>query len=426
MTGLVKLKSVEDLLAYCENVERTQLPADAAQSMCGVYADSKWTGMLTALDPFSQDYEKLCLSLYGELSGVLEYDPLVNERTPYVDLARTVSSPTPFQYGDSLYISDFMLSWGWIFRNLNVKAGARILEYGAGEAQLSIQLARMGCDVAIVDIDERYLDAVKAQCDSLKISMELQKGQFGDAIRDRRFDRIVFFEAFHHALHHAVVLEKLKPLLAEGGFILFSGEPIVDPASVLVPFAWGPRLDGISVRSMRKFGWCELGFQRPYFVERLMRSGYLVTHSPCPVTGRGDCFMAKPMPINEDIAMGLPYLLEVHGSNSGWHEGEVSHRWTSDRALFTLPQMPHLDSATVRVVNYLPEVQQILLRCGPVSVSASLASGERATLTLKLPRGERYIVITTPAKRPQDVLQENADSRCLGIAVETIRLETEV
>ena len=135
--------------------------------------------------------------------------------------------------------------------------------------------------------------------------------------------------------------------------------------------------------------------------------------------------MAKPTPVNEDIEMGLPYLLEVHGTNSGWHEGEGSHRWTSDRALFTLPQMPDLNSATVRVVNYLPAAQQILVRCGPNSVSASLASGERATLTLKLPRGERYLVVTTPVTRPPDVLQENADSRCLGIAVETIRLETD-
>ncbi|MEJ1974414.1 MAG: methyltransferase domain-containing protein [Lacunisphaera sp.] len=96
-------------------------------------------------------------------------------------------------------VADFLLNWGWILRNLNVKAGARVLKYGAGEVQLSIHLARMGCDVAIVDIEPGYLTAVRKQCTSLRLTIELQQGQFGDSVRDRRFDRIIFFEAFHHA-----------------------------------------------------------------------------------------------------------------------------------------------------------------------------------------------------------------------------------
>jgi 2-polyprenyl-3-methyl-5-hydroxy-6-metoxy-1,4-benzoquinol methylase len=103
-----------------------------------------------SLDPFSPAFRQVCEALYTDLANVQDYDPLVNERTPYVDLTRTVSSPTPYQYGDSTIVADFMLSWGWVLRNLDVRAGARVLEYGAGEGQLSIQLARMGCEVAIV------------------------------------------------------------------------------------------------------------------------------------------------------------------------------------------------------------------------------------------------------------------------------------
>lgn len=418
MTEPIKLQSVDALLAYCEQAEQTQPAFEAARTMCGVYADNPRTPELQRLDPFSPEYAAEAKRLYSDLAAVTDYDPWVNERTPYVDTARAVSAPTPYQYGDSATVADFMLSWGWILRNLDVRAGASVLEYGAGEGQLSIQLARMGCEVAIVDIDERYLAAVQAQCDSLQIKIELQKGQFGDAVRDRKFDRILFFEAFHHAFDHAAVLEKLRPMLAPGGFILFAGEPIVEVGNSFVPFPWGPRLDGISVRSTRKFGWCELGFQHPYFVERLMRSGFLVTHSPCPVTGRGACYMATPTPLDEDIGMQTPYLFEAHGG-SGWHASEGTHRWTSGRAVFPVPA--GVQAVELQLINHL-SARDVELRCGEGRTSMRFKSGQRERITV--PARGPVLEITAESSRLASFFNPIGDSRDLGIAVEAIRLST--
>ncbi|MEJ1974415.1 MAG: hypothetical protein WDM96_18755 [Lacunisphaera sp.] len=95
MTSLLKQNSVTELLACCEEAERTQTTADAARSMNGTYVNTKFTRWLLVLDPFSEGYNELCLALYRELSGITVYDPQVNERNPSLDIPRAVSPPVP-------------------------------------------------------------------------------------------------------------------------------------------------------------------------------------------------------------------------------------------------------------------------------------------------------------------------------------------
>lgn len=410
-----RLEGIEALLAYCEEVESTQPAFEAMRTMSEVYADCEAANQLSRLDPFSAAYFEAAHRLYEVLADVRGYDPWVNERTPYVDLSRTIASPTPYQYEDSSTVGDFLVAWGWILLNMDVRSGAKVLEYGAGEGQLAIQLARMGCDVSVIDIDERYLEAVQAQCASLGIAIDTRQGQFGDGIGNKKFDRIIFFEAFHHAFNHAQVLAQVKPLLDEGGCIVFAGEPIVDPGYLPIPFGWGPRLDGISVRSTRKFGWCELGFQRPYFIERLMRSGYLAEHRPCPVTGRGHCFIARRMPMDQDIAMSGPFSVEVHGADSGWHPHEPTHRWTKHHAIVPLP--PEATGFEAEVINYLPVERTVTLRSGLDSATQVLKPGERARMAVAV-AGSR-VEFRTDVQTP-----DIPDSRELGVAVEAMRVTT--
>lgn len=46
MPVLLKLTSVNELLAYCEETERTHTSADVAQTMCGIYVKSEWASRL--------------------------------------------------------------------------------------------------------------------------------------------------------------------------------------------------------------------------------------------------------------------------------------------------------------------------------------------------------------------------------------------
>ncbi len=406
-----KIESVSALLDYCKKVEETEPDFVAARLMCEVYTDCLEASRLVDLDPFDPNYMRLAQQLYRTLANVDDYNPWINERTPYIDLSRTVSSPMPYAYGDSTTVGDFMLSWGWILRTLDVRAGAKVLEYGAGEAQLSIALARMGCDVSIVDIEERYLQAVKTQCAALGINIHTQRGQFGDSVPEKQqFDRILFYEAFHHALDHAEVLAKVRPLLAPEGFVLLAGEPVVELGNPAVPFPWGPRLDGISVRSSRRFGWCELGFQRPYLIERAMRSGFSVQYAPCALTGRGDCYILRPF--NGVLNMGDPLEIAVNGSDAGWSLPEGTHRWTTFRAIVPVPD--GVDHAVLHLANHLPIHRTVTVRSGSNEVKCELNSSERTSLRIKV---ESRLEIET------NKTKSTVDPRELGIAVETIMFE---
>ena len=41
-----------------------------------------------------------------------------------------------------------------------------------------------------------------------------------------------------------------------------------------MPYPWGPRLDGESLRAIRRFGWMEVGFDEAYLFELLERVGF--------------------------------------------------------------------------------------------------------------------------------------------------------
>ena len=75
----------------------------------------------------------------------------------------------------------------------------------------------------------------------------------------------------------------------EGGQVIFAAEPITDA----FPVPWGFRLDGESLWAIRKFGWCELGFQESYFKKLLLKEGWSVTRTDVADTPLGTVFTAK-------------------------------------------------------------------------------------------------------------------------------------
>jgi hypothetical protein len=419
---LKEYKSLEQMLSDLNQIVSGSAAADSMNDLCGTYWSIEASHLMRTTDPFTDEYHGLCMELYALISGRSSYDPLVNEQAPHIS-NQSVVRPTPYHYADSLTLGDFFMGWGWIMRNLNVKAGHTVLEYGAGEGQLAITLSRMGCEVSVIDIEQRCLDFIKAQCDSLGIAIGLKRGEFGEKFEDRRFDRIVFFEAFHHAVQHRDVVRCLMPQLNDEGFVLFSGEPIIKRGAaeeVFVPFPWGPRLDGLSVWSSRLHGWCELGFQEGYFVDFLMREGWLVKASPCPVTARGNCYIVRPAGCTIDV--GADYLLGTYrDDDGGWHAPEGSHRWTKGHAFCPIPNTITGAVASIEMVNFFPFKRSVTVLCGNETSSFSLMPGKECCAKVRVPQGAHYIEIISETAKPTDVWPGNSDQRSLGVPVQQIR-----
>jgi SAM-dependent methyltransferase len=226
-------------------------------------------------DPFSPEYHRAVLSVHARISCRPIYDAETMEHTP-LDVEATIARPAPYQNGGE-WLGNYFESFGHLIKRLDVRAGMRVIEYGCGEAEISLHLARLGCDVTVVDIEPSYIEIVKEKASRLRLPINTICGDFMTGSDLEPFDRVFFYQAFHHAVEHQLAVANLHRLLKPDGFIVFGPEPVIDPKGPwkqAVPYPWGPRLDGLSLRAMRTHGWMELGFQEPYFMELLTRNGW--------------------------------------------------------------------------------------------------------------------------------------------------------
>ena len=282
-------------------------------------------------------------------------------------------------------------------------------------------LARLGLRAHAVDIDEGSLAQVRAQSDAMGLGVRTERAVFGEGFEGEAFDRIVFFEAFHHAIDFMPLLARLQRRLKPGGRIVFCGEPVLGEGAPSVPYAWGPRLDALSIFCMRRWGWMELGFTERFFVEALQRTGWAVEHRPSAECGRAHAYVARSC-IGQPLALGAPVNLGAFAS--GWHDGEGGHRWTrGGTAALPLPDDPRIEQIRVRLFNPLPIDRVVTLSSGAFS-SEVLVPAATDALDAFLPRaGGSSVAIACEAVRPDQDLGI-PDNRPLGVAVREIEVTT--
>jgi len=242
-------------------------------------------------DPFSQEYRDFILKFYREIYG--ENYSVINERLD-IDVDSYSRRPNIYRIGGSRFLGAFLEAIGQILQVADVPQGARVIEYGPGEGQIALAFARLGCDVTVVDIEPRYHKIIQKQAEMLDLEIKCIEGEFTQPV-DGKYDCIVFFEAFHHALDHLEILESLQGMLTENGKIIFSGEPILardDYWSPTLPYPWGLRLDALSLCAIKTYGWLELGYQESYFYEILSRTGLSGCKITSPTNLRGTCYVA--------------------------------------------------------------------------------------------------------------------------------------
>ena len=254
-------------------------------------------------DPFSEAYRRAVLDIHARVSGRACYDATTMEHTP-LDVARFVARPAAYQY-DSRWLGNYLESFGHIIKKLDVRPGMRVIEFGCGDAELSLHLARFGCDVTVVDIEPDYLEIVRRKANRMEVPIRTVMGDFTDGLDLEPFDRIFFYQAFHHSLEHQQAIANYSRMLRNDGFLVFGAEPVIDPGGAwqrAVPYPWGPRLDGLSLRAMQTHGWMELGFQRPYFERLLARHGLGCEEESSPGNNLASSIVARR------VATGIPAL----------------------------------------------------------------------------------------------------------------------
>lgn len=221
-------------------------------------------------DPFSDAYRAWTWSLYRAISGRAGYT-LDHESSP-IDVPAALERPFPFATGSPSVVADDLEARGAALRALGTAAGvvppAAVVEYGPGWGNLTTDLVATGFDVTAVEVDPRFCELLAARA--------VAGGRLTVAATDmlsfrpdQPADAAVFFESFHHCADHLALLEQLHSVLRPGACVVLAGEPLQ-----AMPYPWGPRLDGLSLWSMRTYGWLELGFTPAYFRQALARTGW--------------------------------------------------------------------------------------------------------------------------------------------------------
>ncbi len=115
-----------------------------------------------------------------------------------------------------------------ILQGLRLSPGQTVLEFGAGTGWLSRMLTQLGCRVILLDVSESALQIARATYDRIGIIGERPAPAF--LLFDGRtidlpsgsVDRIVSFDAFHHAPNPAAVLSEFGRVLVPGGVAGFA------------------------------------------------------------------------------------------------------------------------------------------------------------------------------------------------------------
>lgn len=289
-----KIKTIAELDQEIARVEREASGSDdALRSMFANLILEAPTEMFPSeLDPSTAAYQKAQLDLYERISGK-KYGT-ENEATDF-DSSTLLRWPFPYITRSAKTVGDYLLAYGQIIRTMALEPHHRILEIGSGYGPLTYHLASMGHQVTCVDVSQPLLDYVKERTSSLPGNVRTIHGDMTALSIDETFDAVVFFESFHHCHDHVAMLDRLPELLTPDGKVYLAGEPIVGAHDPVVPYPWGLRLDGLSLWSIRKFGWLELGFREDYLRTLLDRKGWDYHHVPFPGVPQADIWVLSPV-----------------------------------------------------------------------------------------------------------------------------------
>jgi SAM-dependent methyltransferase len=325
---------------FCAN--DIQLVHDTYFSGVGPAPGGPWDGFREAhlelpewfqpgLDPFCVEYVAQQHRLWRLIAGVdRDYDVGTDEKEADWGEVDAVRFPGHFKRRDPLAVvaaSDHVLATGMMLKHCGLKPGDWALEYGAGFAQTALTLARLGVNVDTVDVSERFCGWVRNQAAFFGVPLTPFEGRFGDAPRpEQKYQVVWFYESFHHCLDFARVIRELPKLLAPGGRVILSGEPIVERENAAVPYPWGLRLHSEVTAVVRRQRWFELGFSEDFLFQLFANSGFVMQRIDCEPSLFGRMYVCEYRPARVPMArQWMPPDLaedwgEIHGDGR-WSGG---------------------------------------------------------------------------------------------------------
>lgn len=406
---------------------------------------------IIATDPQSDAYIDKIKRVHEEIIGKQHSRDL--EGLPGLNLEHEANWPYPWGTQSPETVGRFLIAYGFLIRSAQLPRGARVLEVGCGMGSLTWNLARMGYRVDAIDPNPAQCEGVRNFTRGFPVPPQVFAKTLDELLAERdandKYDAVIFFESFHHLMDHQACLRKLLDHhMQPDGKVILAAEPILPGTSDILPYPWGPRLDGESLRAMRNWGWLELGYTEQYlrglFHELGMgfqwfKSAAAAPHSELVIGSRAsfnqagldvleDRYRAKRSEGIDFTKDGLPDFVTRVSGLSNWEDWG---RWSEGGTLQiefaqALPENFTL-SLTLHSV-FGPNLDKMLLVKAGAQEKTSRLKHPRLTPVHKF-RFEgvnaRIIDIMIPQPtRPADLPDmNNDDSRELGIGIRSLTIE---
>lgn len=328
MTIVHTLDQLDEFLLVTENLPTEDVRRSAWDSLKvdhGMFGD--FPAQLAALDPYSSAYADKVVDFMRFLHGG-DYK-LVDEGFDH-DLHSMLTINFPHTSRSPNTVGSYLISYGFVIRAMNLPVPSKILEIGCGTGALSVHLARMGYDLTAVDINRNFVNLVAKVCEGSPSKVTAIASDMNALNLPAEFDAVLFYESFHHSYDHPATIAKAIQFLKPGAILVLAAEPIIPAQCDILPYPWGPRLDGETLRAIRRFGWMELGFTEPYLFDLLLRKGLTFTRISSKETHWADLIICRRVPkISADEI--YPCTLEGVGSSllaTGWSSPEKWGTWS--------------------------------------------------------------------------------------------------
>ena len=404
------------------------------------------------LDPVSDSYISQVKLVHEEIIGQTHGAHL--EGLPDENLNAEYERDWPYPWGtkSAATVGTFLIAYGFLIKVAALPPNARILEVGCGVGSLTMNLSRMGYRVDALDPNELQCkivqDATRHYPQPPNIIAQTLDQWLASKTTNYKYDAVIFFESFHHVIDHRVCLrELLNSHLEFDAKLILAAEPIFEEENALLPYPWGPRLDGESLRAMRRWGWLELGFTRAYIkrlfddfelsmevvncTDGLPLSQIVIGHKPDNTVNRTiDKGSRYPAAFRDGIDLSIDGMPIYISRFSGLSTSEPWGRWTIGDVvkLEFAEKLPRdfvfkLELASV----FGPNVSKNLkVRAGRTRIAQKLAPIEEATSYEfrfdEVDTNELEIEIPHPC-RPKDLPSLGIeDPRRIGIGIKSITI----
>lgn len=365
-------------------------------------------------DPYSLEYSGAQMAAYLELSGRSAYDVASSEHTAF-DLEAAKRKPYPYFTHSPNSVGNQLILQGAVIRSLDLPVGSTVVEYGPGWGNLTMHLALMGYSVTAVEIEADFVQLIEHRAKQLGVQVDLVQSDMLDYRPKEPVDCALFFESFHHCVDHHRLLRNLEQVVKPSGMLVFGAEPIGN-----YPYPWGfVRNDGLTIWSIRKQGWFELGFDTSYFLRTLLRFGWLPLRTANAIVPGAEVTVARRAHGHYQLdKISLP-----PDEAGGWHGPEQGFRYTRGKAVLSCELDRCVRNVRLAVRNTAPHPVPLTIGVGSTRQTSLLPPmGVETTLSLDVQNWDGQVAFESPTWQP-DAVCKNGDKRILGVAVQSVDIQ---